>query len=148
MPVHPAGDLRQSFGSVVHGVGGGHVGEQHLGGADVGGGLLTTDVLLAGLQGEAQGGPAFGVHRHPYQATGQGATNPIVHGHEAGVGAAVAHRDPESLGGPDHHVGPPFAGRGQQREGQEVGGDAHDLVASCASPTRSERSRTAPEDPG
>jgi hypothetical protein len=46
---------------VVDGVHRGDDGEQHLGGADVGGGLLAADVLLAGLQREAVGLAPLGV---------------------------------------------------------------------------------------
>ena len=49
------GDSFEAFGAVVDGVHAGHDGEQDLCGADVGGGLLAADVLLAGLEGEAVG---------------------------------------------------------------------------------------------
>src|SRR5699024_4835 len=49
------GDRAQPVGAVVDGVGGGHDGEQHLGGADVRGRAVAPDVLFAGLQGEPVG---------------------------------------------------------------------------------------------
>ena len=48
--VHLLGDPPQALGAVVDGVHRGDHGEQRLGGADVAGGLLAADVLLAGLQ--------------------------------------------------------------------------------------------------
>ena len=51
--MHFARDVLESFRAVIDGIHRGHHGEQHLGGADVGSGLVAADVLLAGLQGEA-----------------------------------------------------------------------------------------------
>ena len=51
--VDVVGDPPQSPGPVVDGVEGGHHREQRLGGADVGGRLLSPDVLLAGLKRQA-----------------------------------------------------------------------------------------------
>ncbi len=47
-----------------------HVGQQRLGGADVGGGLVATDVLLARLQRQPIGRPAVRIGRLPDQAAG------------------------------------------------------------------------------
>ena len=47
--VNVVGDAFETGGSVIHGVHGGHVGEECLGGADVGCGLVSSDVLLPGL---------------------------------------------------------------------------------------------------
>ena len=63
---------RRPVRAVVDGVHARHHGEQHLRGADVGGRLLTADVLLAGLQREAVGRGAVGVDRHADEAPGQG----------------------------------------------------------------------------
>ena len=57
--VDAAGDRLQALGAVPDRVGGRHVGEQRLRGADVGGRLVAADVLLARLQGEAIAGPAL-----------------------------------------------------------------------------------------
>ena len=57
--MNAAGDVRQAFRPVINGVHGGHAGQQGLGGADVAGGLFAADVLLARLQGQAQGGAAL-----------------------------------------------------------------------------------------
>ena len=95
--VHPVRDRLESLATVVDGVHRGHHGEQHLRGADVGGRLLATDVLLARLQGEAQRGRAVGVDRDADEAAGQLALEARAHAHEGGVGAAVGGRDAEAL---------------------------------------------------
>ena len=100
-----------------------HDGEQHLRGADVRRGLLAADVLLARLQGEAVGGVAVGILRDADEAAGQLALEAGAHGHVAGVRSAEAHRNAEALGGADGDVGTELAGRGQQGEGEQVGGD-------------------------
>lgn len=46
-----AGNSAKTFGPVVDGVHGGHVGEKSLGSAHVGSGLLTSNVLLSGCDG-------------------------------------------------------------------------------------------------
>ncbi len=121
--VGAAGDGPQPFGAVVDGVHAGHDGEQHLRGADVAGGLLTADVLLAGLQGEAVGLVAVGVDGDADQAARQAAGELLVHRHVAGVRSAEAHRHAEALGGAHRDVRAQLAGRGEQGEGEQVGGD-------------------------
>ena len=56
-----ARDPGKTLRAVVHRVATRCHGQQHLGGADVGGGLLAADVLLAGLEGEAESRHAVGV---------------------------------------------------------------------------------------
>ena len=92
-------DPAQSIRAVINRVHRCHDGEQHLSGADVRGGLLTTDVLLARLQREAVRGPALGIHRDADEATGQLTLEPLTHGHVPGVRAAERHRHTEALGG-------------------------------------------------
>ena len=60
----------QPVGAVVAGVHRGDHRQQHLRGADVAGGLVPADVLLAGLQREPVGRGAVGVQRHPDQPAG------------------------------------------------------------------------------
>gem|GEM_PF-2606201 len=117
------GDGAQSLRSVVDGVEGGDDGQQRLSGADVGGGLLTPDVLLAGLEGQAVGGCTVGVHAHAHDASGQLALEPMGHGHEAGVGAAEEERHAQALGASDGDVSALCTGLGEQGEGQRVGVD-------------------------
>ena len=104
-PAGSFGDGAQALGAVVHGVHRGDHGQQDLGRADVAGGLLPADVLLAGLEGEPVGRVAVGVDRHADQPSGQRPLEPVAHRHEPGVGAAVPERDPEALGRSHDHVG-------------------------------------------
>ncbi len=80
-------------------------------------------MLLAGLQGQPVGGVAVGVDAHADEAAGHGALEALAHGQVAGVRAAVAERDAEALAAADGDVGAELAGRGQQGEGEQVGGD-------------------------
>ena len=139
----------QALGAVVDGVHRRDDGEQHLGGADVGGRLVAADVLLAGLQGQAVGRSALGVDRDADQATGQVPLETGGHRHEAGVRAAVEERYAEALRGADDDVGTHRAGRLEQGEREQVGGDDGEGVALV----RGRRSagagrRTAPDGAG
>jgi hypothetical protein len=107
---HALGDALEPFGAVVHGVHAGDDGGQHLRGADVGGGLLAADVLLARLQRQAVGRLAMHVHAHAHQAAGHGALEVVAAGHVGGVRAARAHGHAKALRGADHDVGAHFAG--------------------------------------
>ncbi|MNE46571.1 hypothetical protein D3C80_1409140 [compost metagenome] len=60
-PMHALGNALQALWAMVDGIEAGDIGQQYLGRADVGVGLLTADVLLAGLQGHAQRGIATGI---------------------------------------------------------------------------------------
>ena len=135
-PGHAVGAQRnaaQSFGAVVDGVEGRHVGQQGLGGADVAGGLVAADVLLARLQRHAVGDVAGGVVAGADDAARHGADELLAGGHEGGVRATEAQRDAEALGRADHHVGALGASRLQQHGGQRVGTYA-DLQAGCLQP--------------
>ena len=119
----------QPLGAVVDGVHRGDDGQQHLRGADVGGRLVAADVLLAGLQREPVRRPALGVDRDADQPAGQVPLEAGGDRHEAGVRAAVEQRDAEALGGADHDVGAERAGRLEQGEREQVGGDHGERVA-------------------
>ena len=121
VPVGASGDGPESVRAVVDGVHAGHDGQQHLGGADVGGRLVTADVLLAGLQSQAIGRPPLGVHADPDQPAGQVPLQPRADGHEAGVRTAVEKRDAEPLARADHHVSAERPGGLEQREREQVG---------------------------
>ncbi|MNF64109.1 hypothetical protein D3C84_458320 [compost metagenome] len=123
-PVDALGDALQALGAVVDGVAAGDIGQQHLGGTDVGVGLLAADVLLAGLQGHAQGDVATGVLGDTDDAPGHGALELVAGGEEGRVGTAVAHRHTEALGRAEDHVRAQLAGRGEQQQAEQVGADA------------------------
>ncbi|MNM22943.1 hypothetical protein D3C81_333300 [compost metagenome] len=116
------GDALQAGRAVVHGEHAGDVGQQHLRGADVAGGFLAADVLLAGLHGQAQGGLAEAVDRHADQAARHVALERVTGGEVGRVRATEAQWHAEALGAADGHVGAELARRGQQGQGQQVGG--------------------------
>ena len=127
--------------AVVDGVHAGHHRQQHLRGADVGGGLLAADVLLARLQRQAVGGLAL---RHrPTRRSGGPASSACRRpaGHEGGVRAAETERHAEALRVADDDVRAPFAGRGDQRQREQVGGDGDQRRRARARRRRAPRSR-------
>jgi hypothetical protein len=113
---------------VVNGVEGSHVGEEGLGSANVGGGLLTTNVLLTGLEGKTVGRVALGVLGDTDETTGHPALVLVLAGKESGVGTTVAEWDTEALGVSESNVGTPLAGGSEHGQGHEVGG-SDDLTA-------------------
>ncbi|MNO41057.1 hypothetical protein D3C76_312210 [compost metagenome] len=124
-PVHAPGDLFQALWAVIDGIHAGDVGQQHLRGADVAGGLLAADVLLASLHGQAQGRLAEAVDGHADQAARHVTLERIAGCKESCMGAAETQRHTEALGAAQHHVGAKFARRGQQGQGQQVGSHSH-----------------------
>ena len=98
-------DLGQPLRAVIDRIHRGDHRQQHLRGADVGGGLLAANVLLAGLQGEAIGRLAPRIHRQPDDAAGQRTLQHIAHRHEGCVGSAITHRHAEALRRADRDVG-------------------------------------------
>ncbi len=129
VPVGALGDAPEPLGAVVDGVHAGDHGEQHLRRADVAGGLLAADVLLAGLQGEPVRRAAVGVLRDPDQAPGHLPLEPLAHRHVGGVRAAEPEGDAEALGGADGDVGAHGAGGLHQGQRDEVGGGDHQGAA-------------------
>ena len=99
------GDPAEAVGPVVDGVHGCHDGQQHLGGADVRGGLLAADVLLAGLQRQSVRGCARGIHRHTDETPGELPLEPRAHRHVAGMRSPEAERHTETLRRADGDVG-------------------------------------------
>ena len=127
--VHPARNAPQSLGTVVHRVHGGDHREEDLCGADVGGRLLAADVLLAGLERQAVGGPALGVDGEADEASRQVSLEAGAHRHVGGVRTPVPQRHAEALGRTDDHIGSPLPRRGEQRQGQQVGRHRHQRAA-------------------
>ena len=123
------GDRLQPVGAVVDGVEGGHDGQQRLGGADVGRGLLAADVLLAGLQGQAVGRDAGVVLGDTHEAAGHGALEALLDGHVGGVRAAEEQRHAEALGGADGDVRALLARGRDEGQGEQVGGDGDERAA-------------------
>ena len=127
------GDAPQPVRAVVDRVHRCHDGEQYLRGADVRGGLVAADVLLAHLQREAVGRVSRGILRDADEAAGELAFKSGAHGHVAGVRSTEAHRNAEALTGADGDIGPEVARRLDQREGEQVGRDDRDasLCLGC-----------------
>ncbi|CAH0326441.1 hypothetical protein SRABI128_05338 [Microbacterium sp. Bi128] len=105
---------------MVDGVERGHDGQQCLRGADVGRGLLTADVLLAGLQGQAVGRDTGVVLGDADDAAGERAFHALAHRHVRGVRAAEEQRHAQALGGADGDVRPLLARRGDQGQGKQI----------------------------
>ena len=119
------GNIGEAVRPVVHRVHGGNNRQEHLGGADVGGGLLPPNVLLAGLEGQPVRPVAVGVDRHAHEAARQRALQPISHRHVARMWPAEAQRDAEALGDTHHHICPHGTGGAEQAERQQVCVDRH-----------------------
>mmetsp|Transcript_1234 Transcript_1234/g.2447 ORF Transcript_1234/g.2447 Transcript_1234/m.2447 type:complete len:355 (+) Transcript_1234:1912-2976(+) len=127
--VHPLGDRAQTLGAVENGVKACHDSQQGLGGANVGGRLLASDMLLAGLQGQAVGLLAVAVDADPDDAPRQRALERIAAGHEGGMRPAVAKRHAKALRRADGDVRAHGARLFQQRQRQQIGGhDSDGLV--------------------
>ena len=128
-PVDAPRDPGEPLGTVVHGVEPGDDREEHLRGADVAGGTLAADVLLAGLEGEPERGAAGGVDGHADEPAGEAALVLVAGGEEPGVGSPEAEGHPEALGRADDDVGALLPRRDEQRAGEEVGRDGDERPA-------------------
>ena len=128
------GDRREAIGTVVHRVEAGHHRQQNLGGADVAGGLVPADVLLAGLQGQAQRRMALGIHRLPHQAPWDLALVGWGGREEGRMGSAKTQGDPQALGAAHRNLDPQFGHRRHQHLGHGIDGGRHDhaRVARCS----------------
>ena len=123
--VDALGDGLQALRAVIDSVHAGHVGEQHLRGADVGVGLFAADVLFARLQRHAVSGLAARILGDADDAARHGADVGFAGGEEGGVRAAEAHRDAEALAGAEGDVGAHGARRLEEHQRHQVGGDGH-----------------------
>lgn len=115
-----AGGAQQPFGAVVDAVEAYHRGHERRGGADVRGGALALDVLLAHLERHAQGAVTEPVDRDADDAARHVALEGFARGHVAGARTAEAHRRAETLRRARDDVGAPFARGLQQRQCEEV----------------------------
>ena len=113
-------DGREALGSVVGGVHGRDHGEQDLRRADVAGGLLAADVLLARLEREAVCRGSVRVDAHADETTGHAPLESGPHRHEARMRAAEAEGHAESLRGADDDVSAQLARRREERQCEQV----------------------------
>ena len=116
----PLGDGGQTIGAVVHGIEAGHHSQEHLGRTDVAGGLVAADVLLAGLEGQAQGALAFRIEGLTHQATRNLALKGLGGGKERRVGAPKTHGHPKTLGAAHGDIRPQLPHRLEQHLGQWI----------------------------
>ena len=115
------GDAAKPLGPVPRRVHGGDDGQQRLRGAHVAGGLLAADVLLAGLQRQAQRRASGGVERHTHQATWKRSGELVLGGHETGVRATEHHGHAVALHGAHGDIGTHGGGALDDHHGERVG---------------------------
>ena len=106
-------DLVKTFGAVMDGVHRGESGKEGLGCADVAGGTVPADMLLASLEGQAIGGTTCGIFRDTDQATGKKALVGDAGGKVGGVGSSKPDGDAESLCATDGDISTQFAWGGK-----------------------------------
>ena len=121
-------DFGDAFRAVPHGEHTGHGGHQGRGGADVGGGFLPFDVLLAGLEGQPHGAFAEAADGDADDAARQVSLVFVGAGHPAGGRTAEAHRKAEALGGAAGNVGTPGGRLFQHGQGEEVAPGGHEAA--------------------
>jgi len=106
------------------------------------------DVLLPGLEREAQCRAPGRVDRHANDAARQVALVVAAGRHERGVRPAVAQRDPEALRGADNHVGPLLPGDRKRSRARRSLATATRVPWACSASIRGRRSHTRPLLPG
>src|SRR3954469_11948775 len=94
--VYPLGDATETAGSVVDRIHAGHHGEEHLSRADVAGGLVPPDVLLACLERHPESWTAIAVLGHSDDSSGQVSLVSLFGSKEGGVRPAISHGNAEA----------------------------------------------------
>jgi hypothetical protein len=122
------GNGLETLGSVVDGVKGRHVGQKSLGSADVAGGLLSSNVLLTGLESETESGLAESILGNTNETTGDLALVLLRGGEEGGMRATVAQRNTKTLGVANGDVGTKLTRRLEDGQGEQVGGGAEESL--------------------
>ena len=115
----------QPLGAVIHGVSTGNNRQQGLGGTDITGGLLTADVLLAGLQCQPVRRFTRRVLRNTHQTARQGTFHTLMNRHVRGVRAAEEERQTKALGVAHRNIGAQLTRGLQQGQSQQVGDHGH-----------------------
>ena len=110
------GDSTQPLGTVIHSVSTGHNRQQSLGGTDVTGSLLATNVLFAGLQRQTVRRLTGGILRYTDQTARHSAFHTLMHCHVGGMRTAKEERQTETLGIAHGNIGTEFPRRLQQGE--------------------------------
>ena len=111
---------------------------ERLGGADVGGGLLAADVLLAGLKGEHESAAAVDVYGFAGDAAGHPPQVLLAGGEEPEGGSAEVQAVAQRLTLADRDVHTALAGRGEdaERDGIDLGDDDWTPRTSLTAPPR------------
>src|SRR5437763_1819585 len=120
----------QPFRPVINRVSGGHAREQGLRRADVAGGFLAADVLLAGAQRKTQSAPAARIFRDANEPPGYLTFERVSRGEEGRVRTAVTERHAKTLCAANSDVHAEFAGRLEQGETEQVGSDDNQRAAA------------------
>src|SRR5262249_34446280 len=112
----------QAVRPVINGVHRSDDSKKNLGRADITGRLVAPDVLLARLQGEPIGRPAFGIVRNADETPWHVPFELVARGKISSVRSAETKRYAEALRVSECDVGAKFDRRLQQRQRQNVGG--------------------------
>ena len=121
--MHSLGDRLQTARAVIHGIHRRDHGEEDLGRANVTGGFVAADVLLARLKREAISRATGSVVRNADQATRKVALVSIARGHIPGMRTASAEGHAEALRVADGNICAEFPGRAQHRQAEDIGRD-------------------------
>ncbi|CUK20922.1 hypothetical protein RUE5091_04573 [Ruegeria denitrificans] len=123
LAVHRLRDGLDAVGAVIDRVHRRNHRQQRLRGTDVRVGFLAADMLFAGLQRQAVCLVATAVDADTDDPARHRALQLVGGRHIGGVRAAIAHRNAKALGRTDGDIRAHLAGRLQQRQRQDVGGD-------------------------
>ena len=119
------GNSAQPLGTVIHSVSTGNNRQQSLGGTDVTGSFLATNVLFAGLQRQTVRRLTGGILRHTDQTARHSAFHALMHGHVGGMRTTKEEGQTETLGIAHGNIGTKFPRRLQQGERQKIGIHGH-----------------------
>ena len=128
-PMDALRDSLEALRAVVDGVHGGHISQQRLCSTDIGGGALTADVLLAGLQRQTVSWASVRVLGYAHDAARHLALELVCDRHVGSVRSAKEERYAEALGGTEHDIGAERAGAFQKQKGKRVGGHGSQCAA-------------------
>merc|ERR1711937_1020216 len=120
--MHSTSDFLQTFRSVVDGVHSGNVGKESLGSANVGRGLLSSDVLFTGLHGHTESRSSMSIHTCSDDTSWHDSLVLVVSGKESGVRSTISHWHSKALRGTNSNIGTELTGWGQHGQSKQVSG--------------------------
>ena len=130
--VYPPRNTPQPFRAVVDSIHRRHHRQQDLSRTDVRGGLVPTDVLLPGLQGQTQGRAPLSIAGLTDQSTGNLALVRLACGEKCRVRSAETHGDTKALGTSDSDISTHGSHRCHQCLGQWINRHGHQCPDSVA----------------